>query len=67
MDNDNILMTVDRIDIRILLGAAYTLYHHTKDTDISDAVMRVAKASDQTALVEKIKEILDDTSKSQRP
>lgn len=64
MDNDNILMTVDRIDVRILLGAAYTLYHHTKDTVISDAVMRVAEASNQTALVEKIKEVLDDTSKS---
>ena len=64
MDNDNIQITVDRIDIRILLGAAYTLYYHTKDTDISDAVMRVAEASDQTALVEKIREILNDTSKS---
>ncbi len=64
MDNDNIQITVDRIDIRILLGAAYTLYHHTKDTDILDSVERVAKASDQTALVEKIKEILNDTSKS---
>jgi len=64
MENDTIQITVDRKDLKILLGAAYTLYYHTKDNDILHAVERIAKASDLTSVIEWIRGIINDTSKS---